>query len=118
MTSTADETIARLKEKAEAEAGTEEEVEGEAEEYADDVEEEEVEEEVEDEPVKKSDAREYVVLQTWTEAARIVAPTSKSAVEALGATNLKSGHKYVAVPVRNWNEHEAVIEQVTTISVK
>ncbi len=107
MTSTAEETIARLKEQAEAEATDDEQ----------EVEAEETEADEETPPKKHSDTREYVVLTTWAEAGRFTASTSKAAVEALGE-GIKSGHKYVAVPVRNWNEHEAEIKQVTTISIK
>lgn len=110
MTSTAEETIARLKEKAEAEAGEPEEEAGEQEALI---------EEEEAAAKKHGDSnREYVVLQTWTEVGRFTATSSKAAVESLGEDKLKSGHKYVAVPVRNWNEHEAVVETKTTISIK
>lgn len=104
MTSTADETIARLKEQAAEEAGDETEVEAEEEEA----------------PTKKhgDSNREYVVLQAWTETARVSAASSDAAIKQLSEDKLKNGAKYVVVPVRNWNEHEVEVETRTTISVK
>jgi hypothetical protein len=108
MTSTAEETLTRLKEKAEAQAGEEEQ-----ETF------EEVEEEVEEETKKHGDStREYVVLANWAEAGRITASSSKAAIESLPEGAVKNGAKYVAVPVRNWNEHEIVVETKTTITIK
>lgn len=109
MTSTAEETIARLKEKAEAETDGEE---AEAE-Y------EEIAEETETAPKKHSDSnRDYVVLSAWTIIGTVTATSSDSAVKQLPEDKLKNGAKYVVVPVRNWNEHEIAVETKTTISVK
>lgn len=104
MSPAAEETIARLKEQAEEEAATDEPVALEEEEEA---------------PKKHGDgSREYVILQTWTEAGRVVAATSKAAIESLPEGAVKNGAKYVAVPVRNWNEHEIVVETKTLVTIK
>lgn len=106
MTSAADETIARLKEQAEQEV-----LEDALDEVLDPVEEEA--------PKKHGDSmREYVILQGWTEVGRVVAQSSKAALNQLPETSLKNGNKYVVVPVRNWNEHEIAVETKTTISIK
>lgn len=105
MTNTAEETIARLKEKAEA-------VEDEQETF------EEVAE-VEEATKKHGDStREYVVLSSWSETGRITASSSRAAIESLPEGAVKNGAKYVAVPARNWNEHEIVVETKTTVTIK
>ena len=107
MSPAAEETIARLKEQAEEEAVTDEPA----------LEEDETPEE--EAPKKHGDgSREYVILQTWTEAGRVVAATSKAAIESLPEGAVKNGAKYVAVPVRNWNEHEIVVETKTLVTIK
>ena len=72
---------------------------------ADETEQEEVDldeslviEKTEEKETKRSSTREYVVLGTWKEIARIEAGSAEAALKVLG----KGDGEYAVVPARNW----------------
>lgn len=70
---------------------------------------------------EKDSSRDYIVLELsgqtmWKEIKTIHASSAESAVKALGS-EIKSGTKYVAVPVRNWKPVTFKIETKTTITL-
>lgn len=109
MSTTAhEETLARLKEKAEAEAETEEEA--------------TTEEEPEEPEAKKDSRREYIVLQQgggkgdWVELDRTMATSAEDAISSLG-DKLKNNATYAATPARNWHTKTATVQTTTSIKL-
>lgn len=112
MSTKHEETLERLREKA-----AEEEVlvisEDVVEEFDEVSPEVEVETEPESEETKKSSIREYVVLQTWKEVARIEAGSAEAALKILG----KGDGGFAVVPLRNFSVFEVKTETTTVTHV-
>lgn len=66
---------------------------------------------------KRESIREYVILTSWTEIARVVAGSPEAAILSLGE-NLREGTTYGATPSRNWHEKTPEIETTTSIKLK
>lgn len=62
---------------------------------------------------KKSSTREYVVLGSWKEAARVEADTPRAALETLG----KLDGEYAVVPSRYWSPFGIKTEQTTVTQI-
>ena len=69
--------------------------------------------ETEVEEEKKSSTREYVVLASWKEVARIEASSAEAALKALG----KGEGDFAVVPLRNFNSFSVKTEQTTVTHV-